>query len=43
LLRIAKTHQVILLTHRREYARWEAPILDLDEYQRENARWLNKG
>jgi len=43
LLRIAQTHQVILLTHRREYARWEVPILDLDEYQRENARWLNKG
>ncbi len=42
LLRIAQTHQVILLTHRREYARWEVPILDLDEYQRENARWLNK-
>ncbi len=43
LLRIAQTHQVILLTHRREYARWEVPILDLDEYQRENARWKKNG
>jgi len=43
LLRIAQTHQVILLTHRREYARWEVPILDLDEYQRENARWGKNG
>lgn len=43
LLRIAQTHQVILLTHSREYARWEAPILDLDEYQRQNAQWKGGG
>jgi uncharacterized protein YhaN len=39
LVRIAQTQQVILLTHGREYARWENPIMDLDEYQRENAQW----